>query len=71
VIDNPRANARLSATNASAKPGDYPLGSTESRVAARALADRLSASGEVLRIVIHHIGSQEPDKEIVMPLKPR
>jgi hypothetical protein len=71
VIDNSTANARLSATNASPKPGDYPLGSSESRAAARALADRLTASGEVLRIVIKHIGSQEPDKEIVMPLKPR
>jgi len=71
VVHKPRADALLSATSASPKPGDYPLGSTESRAAARALADRLSASQEVLRIVVKHIGSQEPDKVIVMPLKPR
>jgi hypothetical protein len=71
VIDNARANANLSATNAGPKPGDYPLGSTESRVAARALADRLTASGEVLRVIVEHIGSPERDREFVIPLKPR
>jgi hypothetical protein len=71
VIDNSRANARLSATNASPKPGDDPLGSTEFWVAARALADRLTASGEVLRVVVEHIGSPERNQEFVIPLKAR
>jgi hypothetical protein len=71
VIDNPQANARLSATNARPKPGDYPLGSTESRAAARALADRLRVSGEVLRVVVKHIGSPERNREFVIPLKAR
>jgi hypothetical protein len=71
VIDNSRTNARLSATNASPKPGDYPLGSTESRAAARALADHLTASEEVLRVVVKHIGHPERDREFVIPLKAR
>jgi hypothetical protein len=66
VIDNPKANARLSATNASPKPGDYPLGSTESRVAARALADHLSSSEEVLRVVVEHIGSPEREGFVIL-----
>ena len=71
MIDNSRKNAFLPATDSGPNPGDFPLGSTESRVAARALADRLGASEEVLRVVVKHIGSPELNKEFVMPLKPR
>jgi len=70
-LDFDESGHRLPATNASPRPGDYPLGSTESRAAARALADRLTASGEVLRVIVKHIGSPELNREIVIPLKPR
>ena len=71
MIDNSRTTASLPVTDSSPRPGDFPLGSPESRAAARTLADRLGASEEVLRVVVKHIGSPELNKEFVMPLKPR
>jgi hypothetical protein len=38
------------------KPGDFSLGSPESRVAARIAAQRRSAAKNVLRVVVEHIG---------------
>jgi hypothetical protein len=69
VIDNSRASAFLPVTDSSPDPGDFPLGSTESRAAARALADRLGASGEVLRVVVEHIGRPQRNQEFVIPLR--
>jgi hypothetical protein len=71
VIDNSRGSAFLPVTNSGPNPGDFPLGSRESRVAARVLADRLGASAEVLRVVVEHIGSPERNWEFAIPLKPR
>ena len=71
MIDNSRTTTSLSVTDSDPNPGDFPLGSTESRAAARAFADRLSASQEALRVVVEHIGSSERDQELVILLKAR
>jgi len=46
---------------ATKNPGDFDLGSLESRVAARALAERQKDRGT--RILISHIGTKRPPDE--------
>ena len=43
----------------------------EAQNEARALADRLTASGEVPQVIVEHIGRLERDREFVIPLKKR
>ena len=52
------------------RPGHFPLGSIESRAAARALAVQLRVSQEPLRVVVEHIGFPERDHEYVVNLNP-
>ena len=51
------------ATRPRLRPGDFPLGSIESRAAARARARQLRASQEPIRVVVQYIGSPEKTKE--------
>lgn len=51
----------LPATNSGPRPGDFPLGSVKSRVAARALAGSKTTAKEVHRLVITHIGVSPSD----------
>jgi hypothetical protein len=53
------------------RPGDFPLGSRESRVAARALADHLNASEETMHVIVECIGSPERNRDFFVPLKAR
>jgi hypothetical protein len=46
---------------ATKNPGEFDLGSLESRVAARVMADRRNDSG--IRVVIRCIGSKRPEGE--------
>jgi hypothetical protein len=47
----------LPATDSEARPGDFPLGSIESRAAARAKLEHIKDNpGEVLHLIIHHVG---------------
>ena len=50
-------------------PWKFPRGSLESRVAARAMADRLRASEEVIHVIISRIGRPERTQELFIPLK--
>jgi hypothetical protein len=47
----------LSATNSAPRPGDFPLGSVESRAVARALADGKTGEKEILRVEVVHIAT--------------
>jgi hypothetical protein len=49
------------ATNSAPRPGAFPLGSIESRAAARALAWRKSGKKEVLRVEVVHIAAFRGD----------
>ena len=51
------------------RPGGFPLGSMESRVAARALANHLRTSEGVIHVVIECIGSPEHNWELFVPMK--
>jgi hypothetical protein len=51
------------------RPGDIPLGSMESRVAARAWASHLRASEGVVHVMIECIGSPERNWELFVPMK--
>jgi hypothetical protein len=53
-----KRKAELPPAIATKNPGDYDLGSLESRVAARALAERRRDSG--MRITIRCIGQKRP-----------
>jgi hypothetical protein len=48
------------------KPSDYPLGSLESRIAARTMFERIQAEREknVIRITVVHIGQDKPNETI-------
>jgi hypothetical protein len=45
------------------RPGDFPIGSIESRAAARARACQLRTSHEPIRVVVRYIGSPEKTRE--------
>jgi hypothetical protein len=64
-----RHSQGLFAGQSAARPGDFPLGSRESRVAARTLANRLKASEDVIHVVIECIGSPERNRELFLPVK--
>jgi hypothetical protein len=53
------------------RPGDFPLGSRESRVAARALADQLNASEDRIHVIVECIGSPERNRDFFVPLNAR
>jgi hypothetical protein len=58
------SNSRLPATNSGLRPGDFPVGSVESRAAARALAEhRQSHEGGMT--TIHSIPSPNVDNSLV------
>ena len=50
----------LPATNLGPKPGDFPVGSAESRAAARAMCDRKQSTCEKIIVTVEHIGSDRP-----------
>jgi hypothetical protein len=55
------------------RPENAPLGSPESRVAARAMLERIRVERmkNVIRVTVVHIGSKEADRtfEVYMPSK--
>jgi hypothetical protein len=53
----------IAATRPRLRPGDFPIGSIESRAAARARARQMRDSQEPIRVVVHYIGSPEKDTE--------
>jgi len=66
-MDNARDKSRLPATVSISKPGDFPLGSVESRAAMRAIIERDASEEEALRVLIEFIGSPEKDRSISVP----
>jgi hypothetical protein len=48
------------------RPENFPIGSPESRAAARAMLEHYEE--EVLRVVIEHIGSSQLDRVLLIPL---
>lgn len=60
----PRESLNLPATP---KPGDFPLGSMESRAASRALLERMDQGSEKIRVIIEHIGAPENNQEFEVP----
>jgi hypothetical protein len=52
-----RSIARLGATDAGVSPGKYPLGSPQSRAAARAMLTRRWERRERVDFVVRHIGA--------------
>ena len=61
MMDNVRDKSRLPATISISRPGDFPLGSVESRAAMRAMIERVKESGLRLRIIL--IGHPSSDCE--------
>jgi hypothetical protein len=57
VIDNSRTTASLPVTDSGPRPGDFPVGSIESRVAAGALAGNKKEVKEILRVDVKHISA--------------
>ncbi len=57
---NTGTQGRLGATDSGIKPGCFPLGSAQSRAAARAQLEQRFAGREKCDVVIRHIGS-DPD----------
>jgi hypothetical protein len=51
----------------SLKPGDFALGSTKSRAAARAVLERSGNPRSDGRAVIEYIGSSREDRQIIVP----
>jgi hypothetical protein len=60
-VNNPAKEAPLLVTNSGLRPGDFTIGSVESRAAARALAEAKTKAKEVHRLVITHIGAAPND----------
>ena len=54
---NGRNGNGLPATNTATKPGDFPVGSLESRAAARALHEQRKQAGPLLEVIITSVGS--------------
>jgi hypothetical protein len=51
----------------SLRPENFPIGSPESRAATRAMLKH--CMGEVMRVVIEHIGAPQLDRVLLIPLK--
>jgi hypothetical protein len=66
-----RCERDLSDLQSPFRPGDFPLGSMESRVAARALADQLNASEQTIHVIVECIGSPERNRDFFVPMKAR
>jgi hypothetical protein len=54
--------------NSGPQPGDFPIGSVESRAAARALADKFVDERPVFCITIEHVGAP-PGKSLPPPCR--
>ncbi len=68
---NRRAQESLSATGTPVKPSHYPLGSPQSRAAARALLEfRRAEQGEGTLIVVRMVGRPEDPNERCTCRKP-
>lgn len=52
---------------ATLKPGDFPLGSPQSRAAARVALEQKSEDG--MRVMIEYIGSPEKNRMFVIPVE--
>jgi hypothetical protein len=52
------------------RPSDFPVGSIESRAAARACACQLRASREPIRVVVRYIGCPEKTTEYFVETTP-
>jgi hypothetical protein len=52
---------------ATLRPGEFPLGSMESRAASRALLERMDQSTEKIRVVVECIGTPEKNFEFEVP----
>lgn len=63
----PRKPLNLPATDSVPKPGDFPLGSPQSRAASRALLERIEQGSEKIRVVIEYIGSPERNRVLLIP----
>jgi hypothetical protein len=63
VTTKPRKLLDLPAADSVPKPGDFPLGSPQSRTASRALLDRMDQSSEKIRVVVECIGAPEKNWE--------
>ena len=61
-MDNPAKGPFLPVTNSGPKPGDFPIGSVESRAAARALAEHKTEVKKVLRVEVEHMWERGPGK---------
>jgi len=65
--DSGRSQGRLHATELRPGPADFPLGSLQSRAAARAVMEQKGRP--VMRIVIEYIGRDRPPRIMEVPLK--
>ena len=54
----------LPATDSGPKPGDFPIGSIESRAFARAMCDQKKSAREKIVVTVEHIGSNKPPEII-------
>jgi len=61
-VNNPAKEPLLLVTNSGPKPGDFPIGSVESRAAARALAEHKTEAKEVLRVEVKRMWERGPGK---------
>ncbi len=69
MIDKPCQRPLLPATDSTLGPGDFPLGSLESRAATRAMLENAEREPrEVLRVRIIQVGSDEPPEILEVPL---
>ena len=59
----------LPATNSATKPGDFPVGSVESRAAARALHEQRKQAGPKIEVRIVHIGGKQAGVELRPPFE--
>ena len=59
MTNNQREKASLPATDSEARPGDFPLGSLESRAAARAKLEHIKDKPGI-QIIIETVGGDEP-----------
>jgi len=62
-----RSKGSLPVTELRLGPGDFPLGSLQSRAAARAVMEQKGRP--VMRFVIEYIGSARPPRIMEVPLK--
>ena len=67
TTNNTRDKSRLPATESGPRPGDFPLGSVESRAVARALADHAGSSRNLVPAIIEYIGSPDKNRTLLVP----